>query len=220
MNKHSQSLTASRIKGGVATDEKHDSAYKHVTGTAIYIDDMPEPEGTLHIGIGYSTVAHATIKSLDLSAVRVAPGVVDVLTADDIPGINDVSPSGMNDDPILAPGKVEFHGQPIFAVVAKTRDQARRAARLAIVEYEEMPGIFSIDRLDGKTDRLVFTPLTLSRGDARKAIDQAPTKVKVECVLAGRIIFIWKAKCHWQSPERMKMSRSIARHRAQVKPNI
>lgn len=186
MNKHCQSLTASRIKGGVATDEKHDSAYKHVTGTAIYIDDMPEPEGTLHIGIGYSTVAHATIKLLDLSAVRVAPGVVDVLTADDIPGINDVSPSGMNDDPILAPGKVEFHGQPIFAVVAKTRDQARRAARLAIVEYEEMPGIFSIDRLDGKTDRLVFTPLTLSRGDARKAIDQAPKKVKGRMRIGGQ----------------------------------
>lgn len=51
MNKHpANALKAARIVGGVATDQKHDSAHKHVTGTAVYIDDIPEPEGTLHIG--------------------------------------------------------------------------------------------------------------------------------------------------------------------------
>lgn len=74
MNKHPASeIKAARIKGGVATDQRHDSAHKHVTGEAVYIDDIPEPEGTLHIGIGCSTVAHAKITGIDLSAVRSAP---------------------------------------------------------------------------------------------------------------------------------------------------
>ncbi|CUW43032.1 xanthine dehydrogenase, molybdopterin binding subunit [Brucella vulpis] len=162
MNRHSATdVKAARIRGGVATEQKHDSAHKHVTGTAVYIDDIPEPEGTLHIGVGYASVAHGRIKSIDLEAVRAAPGVVDILTCKDVPGENDVSPSGMHDDPIFAVDKVEFHGQPIFAVIAKTRDQAHRAARLAKIEYEEAPGIYSIDMLDGLKDRLVTTPLTL-----------------------------------------------------------
>ncbi|MFX6186344.1 xanthine dehydrogenase molybdopterin binding subunit, partial [Acinetobacter baumannii] len=86
-----------------------------------------EPAGTLHAGFGLSTVAHGILKSVDLSAVRAAPGVVDVLTCADVPGVNDISPSNMHDDPVLADGKVEFHGQPIFCVLAETREEARRA---------------------------------------------------------------------------------------------
>ncbi|MBB5702290.1 xanthine dehydrogenase large subunit [Ochrobactrum daejeonense] len=191
MNEHSaNALKAARstaaIRGGVATDQKHDSAHKHVTGTAVYIDDIPEPEGTLHIGVGFSTVAHGTISSVDLEAVLAAPGVVDVLTYRDVPGENDVSPSAMHDDPIFAVDKVEFHGQPIFAVIAKTRDQARRAARLGKVEYEETAGVYSIDALDGTKDRLVTTPLTLKRGDARAAIDAAPHSIKNRMYLGGQ----------------------------------
>jgi len=63
-----QDLKATRIKGGVHAPERHDSAHKHVSGTAIYIDDMPEPAGTLHAGLGLAGVAHGIIKSMDLSA--------------------------------------------------------------------------------------------------------------------------------------------------------
>ena len=80
MTTHAPNLKAAKIAGGVATDQRHDSAHKHVTGTAVYIDDMPEPAGTLHGCLGLSTVAHGAIRSIDLSAVRSAPGVVDVLT--------------------------------------------------------------------------------------------------------------------------------------------
>ncbi|HUH49983.1 MAG TPA: xanthine dehydrogenase molybdopterin binding subunit, partial [Mycoplana sp.] len=96
---------------------RHDSAHKHVAGTADYIDDMPEPEGTLHAALGMSDRAHAEIVSMDLSAVRAAPGVVWVMTGADVPGVNDISPSGRHDEPVLAEGKVEFHGQPVFAVI-------------------------------------------------------------------------------------------------------
>ena len=190
MNKHTShltgDLTAEKIVGSVHSSIRHDSAHKHVAGTAVYIDDITEPAGTLHVGLGLSTVAHGILKSVDLSAVRAAPGVVDVLTHEDVPGVNDISPSYMNDDPVLANGKVEFHGQPIFCVIAETRDQARRAARLAKIEYEELPADIDIWDLDVKTHRQVVTPLTLKRGDAATALESAPRRVKGRMRLGGQ----------------------------------
>ena len=186
MNNHTPNLKAEKIVGGVHTDVRHDSAHKHVAGAAVYIDDMPEPAGTLHAGLGLSTVAHATIKSMDLSAVRSAPGVVAVLTAADVPGDNDISPSGMHDDPVLTDGKVSFHGQPIFCVIAETRDQARRAARLAKVEYDELPPVVSIDGLNADTDKQVWTPLVLKRGEVSDALASAPRRVRGQMKLGGQ----------------------------------
>ncbi len=186
MTRHMPNLKAQKIVGGVHTEQRHDSAHKHVSGTAVYIDDIPEPAGTLHVGLGLSTVTHGRIRSMDLSAVRSAPGVVGVLTHADVPGENDISPSGMQDDPILAEGKVEFHGQPIFAVVARTRAQARHAARLAKIEYEELPAVLDIAGLDPEKDRLVTTPLTLKRGDAAAAIAAAPHRIAHRMKLGGQ----------------------------------
>lgn len=186
MNKHTPDLQAEKIQGGVHASVRHDSAHKHVAGSAVYIDDITEPAGTLHAGLGLSTVAHGLLKSVDLSAVRAAPGVVDVLTYKDIPGINDISPSGMHDDPVLAEGKVQFHGQPIFCVIAETREEARRAARLAKIEYEELPANIDIWDLDQKTHPQVFPPLTLKRGDAAAALESAPRRVKGRMRLGGQ----------------------------------
>lgn len=186
MTKHTPNLKAKKISGGVHTDVRHDSAHKHVAGTAIYIDDMPEPAGTLHAGLGFSSVAKATITAMDLDAVRAAPGVVCVLTAADVPGVNDISPSGMQDDPVLADGVVSFHGQPIFCVIAQTRDQARRAARLAKVSYDEQTPVVDIWPLDIATDKQVATPLTLKRGDVATALATAPRRVKGRMRLGGQ----------------------------------
>ena len=95
----------------------HDSAVKHVQGSADYIDDMPEPEGTLHVAIGGAPVARGRITKLDLDRVRAFPGVHAVITAKDIPGKNDISPANA-DEPVFAAERVEFHGQPVFAVIA------------------------------------------------------------------------------------------------------
>jgi xanthine dehydrogenase large subunit len=70
MNTHTPNLHAERIQGGVHESRPHDSAHKHVAGTAVYIDDMPEPRGTLHGALGLATVAYGRILSLDLGAVR------------------------------------------------------------------------------------------------------------------------------------------------------
>ncbi len=123
----------------------HDSAVKHVQGSADYIDDMPEPEGTLHVAIGGAPVARGRITKLDLDRVRAFPGVHAVITAKDIPGKNDISPANA-DEPVFAAERVEFHGQPVFAVIAATRDGARRAATLAVIEIEREPPDVTVDQ--------------------------------------------------------------------------
>jgi xanthine dehydrogenase large subunit len=98
-------------KGKIGKDQKHESADKHVTGDAIYIDDMLELAGTLHMAVGQSSQAHAEIISMDLTAVKAAQGVVDVVVFDDVPGETDIGPV-FKGDPIFAKEKVEYVGQP------------------------------------------------------------------------------------------------------------
>jgi xanthine dehydrogenase large subunit len=187
MNKHATpNLKPETISGGVTAARPHDSAHKHVAGSAIYIDDMPEPAGTLHGCLGLSTIAHGTVRSMELSAVRAAPGVVDVLVAADIPGENDISPTGRHDEPVLTDGKVQFYGQPLFCVIAETREAARRACRLAKVAYEELPFVTDIGELDPLKDKLVTPNLTLKRGDAAQAILTAPRRLKGQMRIGGQ----------------------------------
>lgn len=174
------------IKGEVSKDLRHDSAAKHVTGSAEYCDDIPEPVGTLHAYLGLSTRAHALIRELDLSAVRSAPGVIGVLTAEDLPGSNDVSPTGRNDEPIFATEKVEFWGQPMFAVVAETRDAARRAAKLAQVTYEELPHALDPEAAQEADMGYVTPPLTLRRGNASDAMSKAAHRIKGKFRVGGQ----------------------------------
>jgi xanthine dehydrogenase large subunit len=122
----------------------HDSAALHVSGTAIYIDDMLEPRALLHAYIGLSTQAHARILRRDLSAVAAAPGVVAVITAGDVPGVNDIGPI-LPGDPIFAEEITEYHGQALFAVAATSADAARAAAAMALIEYEPLPPILTLD---------------------------------------------------------------------------
>jgi xanthine dehydrogenase large subunit len=112
----------------------HDSAALHVTGRAGYTDDLPEPRDLLHVAVGMSRHAHARIRSLGLGRVIAAPGVVDVLRAEDIPGRNNFGPI-VADDPILVADEALYAGHPLFAVAARDVEAARRAARLADVDY-------------------------------------------------------------------------------------
>ncbi len=188
-----------KIDGGVASDEKHDSARKHVSGEAIYIDDMAEPAGTLHACLGLSEVAHGAITGFDLSDVRAAPGVVAVLTANDVPGDNDMSPTGLHDEPILADGRVQFFGQPVFAVIAKTREAARRACRLAKIDYAEEPAL--IDVADAADDaKLVTAPLKLERGDSAAAIAAAPHTVRGQMRVGGQDHFYLEGQIAFALP--------------------
>jgi xanthine dehydrogenase large subunit len=162
----------------------HDSAVKHVQGAAEYIDDIREPEGTLHVAVGQSPKARGRLLSLDVSAVRSLPGVVAVLTAADIPGKNDVSPA-FGDDPMFVESEIAFHGQAVFAVVATDRDVARRAVKLATMEIEaERPSVTVEDALE--RSETVLPDYAFGRGDAAAAIADAPIRLEGEFRIGGQ----------------------------------
>ncbi|MEJ2128600.1 MAG: xanthine dehydrogenase molybdopterin binding subunit [Woeseiaceae bacterium] len=162
----------------------HDSARLHVSGAAAYTDDLPEPRGLLHMAIGVSSKAHAKINSIDLDRVRSAPGVVDVFVADDIPGENNCGPI-VHDEKILNSDVVEYAGQPIFAVAANTVDEARKAAQLADIDYQELEPILDIlDAVDKES--FVLPSEKLRRGEPDKALDDAPHRLQRRLDLGGQ----------------------------------
>ena len=164
----------------------HDSAIKHVTGRATYTDDIAGPAGTPHAWLACATETHARIRKMDLAAVRAAPGVIGVLTAADSPGANDISPTGRNDEPVFPTTLVEYHGQPLFAVVAETRDAARRAAALARIDYEVLPHALDPVSTQEAGYPVVTDPLTLTRGDADTVLADAPHRITGRMEIGGQ----------------------------------
>ena len=163
---------------------RHDSAPKHVAGSATFIDDMREPEGLLHIAVGGAPVAGGQLLGVDLAAVRAAPGVVAVLTAADIPGKNDVSPIA-GDDPVFVESRIEFHGQVVFAVVARTRGEARRAAKLAKIEASVGTYCVSVDDALA-ADSHVLPDYTFRKDDSAAALAESAKRIKGRLRIGGQ----------------------------------
>ncbi len=174
------------IRGLAHSPTPHDSAIRHVTGRAEYTDDLNEPTGLLQACLGLSDCAHGRITGMDFSETLAQPGVVGVLTAQDLFGVNDISPNGKNDDPVFADGRVQFWGQPVFAVVANTRDQARRAARKARIDYEPLPHILDPIAAREAGTGYVTEPLTLRRGDVPAAMQAAPRRIRGRMAIGGQ----------------------------------
>ena len=156
----------------------HESARLHVTGEAVYIDDIPELRGTLYAALILSPVAHGELlgEGIDREAILREHGVVAVFTAADIPGENNCGPI-IHDDPFLADGKVEFLGQPVAVVVAREMLYAREAARKARVAVQELPAILSIDEAMAHQS-FVMPAKLITRGKPAEAIAAAPHRVK------------------------------------------
>ncbi|MDE2400858.1 MAG: xanthine dehydrogenase molybdopterin binding subunit [Burkholderiales bacterium] len=152
----------------------HESAHLHVAGRAPYTDDLPELAGTLHCALGLSPQAHGRLLSIDTAAIAALPGVVAVLTAADIPGVNDCG-AIVHDEPILADGHVHYLGQPVFAVLATDRESARRAASLAkdVITVEPLPALLTPEAAHA-AGQYVVPPMHLSRGDVASALPKAP----------------------------------------------
>lgn len=162
----------------------HDSARLHVSGAAAYTDDLPEPRGLLHLAVGMSSKASAEIIKLDLDAVRTAEGVAEVYVADDIPGENNCGPI-VHDEKIFNGDVVEYAGQAIFAVAADTVDNARKAARLADVEYVDLEPI--LDPLTAvEKESFVLPSETLERGDPDGALNDAPHRLQRRIEVGGQ----------------------------------
>jgi xanthine dehydrogenase large subunit len=163
----------------------HDSAVKHVTGEARYVDDLPEPARCLQVLPVGAACAHARVTRLELAACRAAPGVACVLTARDIPGCNEISPVHRGDDPVLADGLVQFHGQPLFAIAAESIAAARAAAALAVVDYDELPPLLDIEEAR-RRGALVVDGMLLARGDADAALAAAPRRLAGRLAIGGQ----------------------------------
>ena len=136
---------------------------------------------------------------MDLDPVRTAPGVVAVLTADDIPGKNDCGPI-IADDPILADGLVQCIGQPIFAVIADGYDQARHAARKAEIEYQELPAVLTPEEAK-RQGSFVVPPMHLVRGDPAAKLAAAPHRLTKELRVGGQEQFYLEGQISYAVPK-------------------
>ncbi|SMO84946.1 xanthine dehydrogenase molybdopterin binding subunit [Ruegeria faecimaris] len=163
----------------------HDAAPLHVSGSARYVDDIPTPKGTLHLAFGLSPIAKGRIAAMDLSAVKAADGVVMVMTAEDLPFANDVSPS-IHDEPLLSDGTVHYIGQPVFLVVATSHLAARKAARLGKIDYAEETAILTIEQALAADSRFEDGPRIYTKGDADAAIAGAAHVIEGSFELGGQ----------------------------------
>lgn len=169
---------------GVGRSVKHDSAPKHVTGEAVYVDDRLEFPNQLHVYARMSDRAHARIVSIDTSPCYNVPGVAIAITSKDVPGQLDIG-AVMPGDPLLADDKVEYVGQPVIAVAADSLETARKAAMAAIIEYEDLePVIDVVDALRKK--HFVLDSHTHKRGDSSAALATAPRRLQGSLHIGGQ----------------------------------
>ena len=189
----------------VGISRPHESAHLHVAGAAPYVDDIPEVAGTLHAALGLSPVAAGRLLGIDLDALKAMPGVVAVLTAADIPGPNDCG-SIVHDDPILSDGELRFLGQPVFAVIARTREQARRAAAKAkqVLKVEPAEPVLTPQQAHAK-QQYVVPPMHLVResspGSTRRAIDAAPHRLAGTFDVGGQEQFYLEGQISYAIPK-------------------
>ena len=177
----------------------HDAAPLHVTGEARYVDDIPTPTGTLHLAFGLSEIAHGEIVAMDLASVKAAPGVVAVLTGDDI-GHADCSPSN-NDEPLLALGTVHYVGHPVFLVIADSHLNARKAARLANISYAEKPAALTVDEALAANERFEEGPRIWERGDLDAAFAKSAKVIEGRLDMGGQEHFYLEGQAALVSPQ-------------------
>lgn len=169
---------------GVGRSVKHDSAPKHVSGEAVYVDDRLEFPNQLHIYARMSERAHARIVRIDTAPCYQIPGVAIAITSKDVPGQLDIG-AVLPGDPLLADGKVEYIGQPVIAVAADSLETARKAAMAAIIEYEDLePVLDVVDALHKK--HFVLDSHAHQRGDSATALASAPRRLQGSLHIGGQ----------------------------------
>lgn len=175
---------ANKPQGAAGESVVHDSARLHVSGSARYVDDIIEPQGTLFAAVIGSRIAKGRIRHLDLQAVRRAPGVIDVLTLDDVPGHTDIGPV-FPGDPVLTRDAIRYAGQPIALVAASSEKAARQAALLAEIDYE-----MQAPQLDAEValaqQQLLRPSHRMQLGDCAKALQASPIQLQAKMHIGGQ----------------------------------
>jgi xanthine dehydrogenase molybdopterin binding subunit/xanthine dehydrogenase small subunit len=176
----------------------HESGAGHVTGGALYADDLAHRRPMLDVWPVMAPHARARIRRRDATRARRAPGVAAVLLAEDIPGSNNSGPV-RHDEPILAVDEVFFHGQMVALVVGESLAACRAAAALVEVDYEPLPPVIGIRaavaQASWHTD-----PHTISRGDSAAALAAAPLRIEGEFEFGGQEHFYLETHAAWAEP--------------------
>ena len=169
----------------VGKNFEHDSAIRHVTGEAIYIDDMPEDNKLMHAALITSKHAYAQIKKIDLSKLKKLPFDTYVFSAKDIPGKNDIGPI-FGDEPILADNLISYFGQPVGVVVADDYQKAMYAANLVEIKTSSLgEPILSIDEAYEKQSFL-SAPMEIRIGNPKKAIKNSKLTLEGNLLIGGQ----------------------------------
>ena len=164
------------VKGGIMVHLEHDSGVHHVCGDAVYIDDMREPTGTLFLHPVLSTRPCAKITALRLNVAKCSPGVVGILTEDDIPGTNDFGHAGLDDDRVISSQRVDYAGQIVCVIMAENMDAAREAAKFVEIDYHDEEPILTIDDAV-KRNSYLGDPQCVSIGDHDYNLDKGPHRL-------------------------------------------
>ena len=182
-----------------STELPHESAEKHVSGSAKYTDDIIEPKGTLHAAIGWSTIAKGRIIKLNLNDVIKSEGVCGIVTQKDIPGINDVGPV-FKGDYIFSNKKIEYFGQPIFAVAATSTELARKAVLKAKIKYKKEKPIVTIKEALKKKSYILKTRKLIT-GKPLNSIKNSPHKLNGEVHVGGQDHFYLEGQISLSIPK-------------------
>lgn len=172
-------------------DLSHESAKGHVTGTCLYVDDEAQAKKMLEIWPVSSPHAHAKVVSIDETEALAMPGVVTILTAKDIPGVNDVG-AVRPDEPLFAHDTARFVGHMVAVVVAETREQAKVAATKVKVVYEPLPPVLGIRQAIAEQS-FHNVPHVIKRGDCETALTEAPHRLAGDLDIGGQEHFYLEA---------------------------
>ena len=162
----------------------HDSAALHVSGESLFLDDVAPARNEVFVGFVGSTVAHGELISIDVLEARKVPGVVAVLTHEDIPGHNDIGPV-IKDEHLLVSKTAVFLGDPVVLVVAESREALLAAKRQVRIEMRELAPIFSIDEAIANNSFL-SDPRIIQRGDAEMSLAVSPHSLEGSLTIGGQ----------------------------------
>ncbi|MER3484014.1 MAG: xanthine dehydrogenase molybdopterin binding subunit, partial [Meiothermus sp.] len=161
----------------------HESAREHVTGRALYTDDLLNRyPGLLHAWPVQAPHAHARIVGMDISGAYEVPSVVKVLTAEDVPGTND---SHTHHDEPLFPSEVMFSGQAVAWVLGESEEAARLGAERVKVKYQPLPAILTVKKAIA-AGSFQGSTLHAQRGDAEQGLKDAPLTLEGELEIGGQ----------------------------------
>ena len=167
---------------GLAT--AHESAERHVSGRALYVDDIAVPADCVHVATGMSPIAHGVLNRLTLDRVRHHPGVFDVITFKDIPGETDIG-AIFPGDPLLVDDMISHVGQPLFAVAASSLAIAKAAIQLAGIEYTTLPALLDA-RAALQAGDFVLPSRTWIRGEPEPALLRSQQVIEGDLLIRGQ----------------------------------